>query len=238
MRTIARFAVRHRWYVIGGWVVFVLVAQLLAAAAGGATYKDVFTLPHTETQTVLDLLRAQGQSGQTGQVGTVVVSARTGTLSETAPPPRLLPTLRGLCSAGLHVASVSSPWAAFRCADGAPAPLPTPPGAANALRPAHNPLLSTDDKVGIVTVGWQANQNAVGNFAGVRDRVVALADAAVSYHFTGGAFDTLNAIEQKGIPPEAFGFLAALLILALVFRSLCRWSAPRPRSAPGSACSR
>jgi RND superfamily putative drug exporter len=219
MRTIARFAVRHRWYVIAAWVAFIIGAQALASAAGGATYKDVFTLPHTETQTVLDLLRANGQAGQTGQVGTIVVHARSGTLSPAEAPAGLLPALRGLCGAGVHVASVSSPWDAFRCAGGTAAPLPTPPGAANAPRPAHNPLLSSDNTVGIVTVGWQGNQNALGNFAGVHDRIAKLSNGAVGYEFTGGAFGNLAAAQQKGIPPEAFGFLAALLILALVFRS-------------------
>ncbi|MEO6886082.1 MAG: MMPL family transporter, partial [Jatrophihabitantaceae bacterium] len=80
MKTIARFAVEKRWWVVVGWIAFIIGAQALASAAGGATYKEVFTLPHTQTQTVLDLLKANGLSGQTGQVGTVVVRAKTGTL--------------------------------------------------------------------------------------------------------------------------------------------------------------
>ncbi len=73
MQTLARLAIQKRWYVIAGWIAFIIGAQLIAGAAGGAAYKDVFTLPHTETQKVLDLLRDNGQTGQTGQVGAVAV---------------------------------------------------------------------------------------------------------------------------------------------------------------------
>jgi RND superfamily putative drug exporter len=77
MQTLARFAARYRWYVVAGWIALIVGVQALASASGGSSYKDVFTLPHTETQTVLDLLRANDQGSQAGQVGTVVVHART-----------------------------------------------------------------------------------------------------------------------------------------------------------------
>ncbi|TAM92154.1 MAG: MMPL family transporter [Jatrophihabitans sp.] len=216
MRTIARFAVRHRWYVIAAWVALIIAAQALAAAAGGAAYKDVFTLPHTQTQTVLDLLRSHGQAGQTGQTGTIVVHARTGTLNPSQAPAGLVPALEGLCADGIHVATVTGPWGAFLCRDGVAVPVLPPAGEPI---PAHNPLLSTDDSVGIISVGWQGGENALQNFLGVHDRIAPLANASTEYEFTGGAFGNLAAQQQGGIPPEAFGFLAALIILALVFRS-------------------
>jgi RND superfamily putative drug exporter len=52
MQTLARFAVRRRWWVVGGWIVFIIAAQALLSGLGGANYKDDFKLPHTETQTV------------------------------------------------------------------------------------------------------------------------------------------------------------------------------------------
>ncbi len=214
MRTVARFAVEHRWWVIAGWIAFIIGAQALAGAAGGADYKDVFTLPHTQTQKVLDLLREDGQGGQTGQVGTVVVHAKSGTLDPQTPPDGLVPALQRLCTEGVHVSNIASPWGSWQCtANGAVA---TP---AKGATSGGNPLLSTDNTVGLVNISWQGDQNAIGNFTGVHDKLAPLSSATVQYEFTGNAFANLAAA-QKGIPPELFGFIAALLILAIVFRTV------------------
>ena len=53
MQTIARAAIRYRWRVIVGWLVFILGAQGITSALGGAQYRDEFSLPHTETNTVV-----------------------------------------------------------------------------------------------------------------------------------------------------------------------------------------
>ncbi|MDT4894576.1 MAG: hypothetical protein QOE97_3611 [Pseudonocardiales bacterium] len=209
MQTLARFAVHRRWFVIIGWIVFIVGAQFVASAAGGSTYKDVFTLPHTETQKVLDLLKANGQQSQTGQAGTVVVHARTGALDLTTPPAKLVPALQTLCGGGDHVATIASPWASIAC-DAA---------GTGASRPGVPSLLSSDRSTALVDIGWQGNQNALKNFTGVHDALRGLNDASTQYEFTGQAFENL-ASEQKGIPPELFGFIAALIILGLVFRTL------------------
>ncbi|HEV7205320.1 MAG TPA: MMPL family transporter [Jatrophihabitans sp.] len=213
MHALGRLAVRRRWWVVGAWIAFILGSQALAAAGGGADYHDVFTLPHTESQVVLDLLKANGLGSRAGQSGTVVAHARSGRLDPTAPPAGLAETARGVCRPAWHVAIISSPWGSFQCAGGVA--VAAPQGAAAT---AHNPLLSTDDRVGIVTVGWQYGQNSIDNFAGVHDAFARLGSASVAYEFTGQAFDQL-ATAPHGVPPELFGFLAALVILAVVFRT-------------------
>jgi putative drug exporter of the RND superfamily len=213
VQTLARFAVRHRWWVIGGWLAFIVLAQALAAGVGGATYKNVFTLPHTETQTVLDLLKASGEGGQAGQAGTMVVHAKSGTLRPTTPPPGLMAALRGVCDDGDHVAVMRSPWGTVSCAADGSA-ITTPP-----FDTGQTPLVSTDDKVGLVAITWQVNENDVGNFTGVYDSLKKLDSDAVQYEFTGTAFANL-AQRQQGVPPEVFGFIAALMVLALVFRTV------------------
>ena len=205
MQTIARFAVARRWWVIAGWLVLIVGAQLLAHAAGGSSYRDVFTLPHTESQTVLNLLRANGQGGQTGQSGTVVVHARTGTLSRSAAPAGLQPALVTVCG-GNHVAHVTSPWGSLDCAD------------RNESGPGVAQLFSNDATTALVNVQWQAQQNDANNFIGVYDQLKKLSTPAVQYEFTGGGFENL-ASRQSGLPPEALGGIAALIILALVFRT-------------------
>jgi RND superfamily putative drug exporter len=213
VKTLARFATRHRWYVIGGWLATIVVIQVLSTAAGGASYKDVFTLPHTETQTVLNLLKSHQQGGQAGPAATMVVYAKEGRLDPGRPPRSLLPALTKLCPAGLHIAVLRSPWGSVQCAADGSATL-TPP-----LATGHSPLLSTDDRVGLVAMTWQVNQNATDNFVGVHDALVKLRSSTVGYEFTGTAFSNL-ANTGKGIPPEILGFGAALLVLAIVFRTV------------------
>ncbi|HEY7008828.1 MAG TPA: MMPL family transporter, partial [Jatrophihabitantaceae bacterium] len=166
-----------------------------------------------QTQRVLDLLRSTGEGGQTGQTGTIVVHAKRGPLDPQRAPAGLTAALRSLCGRDLHVARIASPWGTWQCGPSGAVDVRTP------APPGHNPLLSTGNRVGLVTVAWQANQNAVSNFAGVRDTVRPLANSTIQYEFTGTAFGNL-ATEQKGIPPEIFGFIAALIILAIVFRTV------------------
>ncbi len=211
MQTVTRFVIRHRWWVIVAWVLFIVSMQGLASAAGGSAYKDVFTLPGTETQKVLDLLRANGQGGQTGQVGTVVIRAASGALDANRAPEGLQSTLQSLCGAGLHVASATSPWGVVDCA----APV-TPAGGAAASDPRTAGRLSADTRTALVTIAWEGNQNDVANFPGASDRLHPRATDTVRYEFTGDAFANLSA-KPTGVPPEVFGFLAALVILAVIF---------------------
>jgi RND superfamily putative drug exporter len=217
MRTIARFAVEKRWYVIALWVAFIVGSQALAAAAGGASYKDVFTLPHTQTQTVQNLLKSTGQAAQSGQAGSVVVHARTGTLDPSQAPAGLITKLDGLCAGGYHIASVVSPWNAFSCgANGSAVPVSTPALGGSAA--GHNPLISTDNKVAIINVAWQGSQNSIGNFTGVYDNVKKLDSATIQYEFTGPAFANLAGAASP--LPEIIGLTAALIILGFVFRAV------------------
>ncbi|MDP9117586.1 MAG: MMPL family transporter [Actinomycetota bacterium] len=203
MQKLARFAIHHRWYVVIAWLAVIVGTQALASAAGGATYKNVFTLPHTESQTVLNLLRSHGQSGATGQVGTIVVNARTGTLDSTRAPDGLVGTLTSTCSPDLHVATISAPWATVDCSH------PSVPAAGNPQ------LLSANHATALITVAWQGNQNSVGNFTGVQDKITKLDGASTHYEFTGDAF----ANQKQSAAPELLGFIVALLILGIVFRT-------------------
>jgi RND superfamily putative drug exporter len=212
MQTLARFAVAKRWYVIAAWIGFIIAVQALAGAVGGASYKDVFTLPHTETQKVLDLLKANGLQGQTGQTGIVVVHAHTGVLDPAAAPAGLDATLAQLCTAGRHVATVAAPWTSVTCSPTA--------GAAARVGPGRPGLVSAYRTTAIVNIGWEGNQNAQSNFSGVHDTIKKLATANTEYEFTGGAFQNLANRPGKLPLPELFGLVAALIILGLVFRTV------------------
>src|SRR3978361_1893503 len=113
MQALARFAVRRRWFVVAGWILFIVAAQALLAGLGGSDYKDDFKLPHTETQTVAQLLTASGLNSQNGASGTMVLHARSGTIADFNT--RVQPELQKLCSAGFGIASVTSPYGQIDC---------------------------------------------------------------------------------------------------------------------------
>src|ERR1700712_2608299 len=113
MQTLARVAVRRRWFVGAGWVLFIVAVQALLGSLGGSDYRDDFKLPHTETQTVARLLSEAGLDSQNGASGTMVLHARSGSIADYAG--RVQPALRKLCGGGYGIASANSPYGVVSC---------------------------------------------------------------------------------------------------------------------------
>src|SRR3954464_2917233 len=69
MRSLTRFAIQRRKTVIVGWILL-FIGVLAAAGAVGSDFRNVFSLPGTETQQVQDLLekRFPARAGESGQV--------------------------------------------------------------------------------------------------------------------------------------------------------------------------
>jgi RND superfamily putative drug exporter len=70
--TLARFCYRHRWWVLGAWVLLLVVLSGLNSAFGG-TFRDEFSLPGSDSQDAQDLLEAHGFNDRAGFGGMVVV---------------------------------------------------------------------------------------------------------------------------------------------------------------------
>jgi RND superfamily putative drug exporter len=113
MQKLARLAIQRRWLVIGAWLAFIVLAQGISGALGGANYKDTFSLPHTETASVAKVLKNAGLDSQNGATGTVVLKAKTGTLQSA--PAGLAPALDKLCTSGNQVSTIRTPWQAIDC---------------------------------------------------------------------------------------------------------------------------
>ncbi len=205
MRTIARFAIEKRWYVIAGWVAFVVLTQLITGSLGGATYRDTFKLPGTETDKVVHLLDKAGQSEQNGLSGQVVLHAKSGTLA--SPPAGVADTFAKVCSAGVGVVNVATPWNTVTCANGKAV---TGPGRPN--------LLDQDKTIAIANVTWKSDKYDQKQFDTVYDTVKKLRSDTLQVEFTGDPFQGQDQ-NQQGVPPVLLGFLAALIILAIVFRT-------------------
>jgi putative drug exporter of the RND superfamily len=223
LQALARFAIRRRWWVLGGWLVTVIAVQVIAGAMGGSAYRDTFSLPHTETATVANLLKGAGLADQNGATGTVVLKSNNGAF--TGAPDQLESTLKGLCSAGDHVALIVTPWQSIDCAD----PSTVGPGNPKLLNTARG------SDTALVAITWQNNHFEPASFKGVYDRVKTLRNQALEVEFTGDAF---NGIGQRGGADDSvlIGFLAALIILALVFRTVAATVLPLASAAVALIC--
>jgi RND superfamily putative drug exporter len=205
MKTIAQFAIRRRWWIIAGWIAFIILTQAFTGALGGASYKDTFSLPHTETDKVIHLLDNSGQSEQNGLSGQVVLKAKSGTLDSA--PAGLDQALAGLCADKLDVVGTTSPWQSVTCANGKAQPAAGQPT-----------LLSQDKSIAITNVTWKSAKYDQKLFDGVYDRLVKLRSDTLQVEFTGDAFQGQGQ-KQQGVPPFLLGFIAALVVLGIVFRT-------------------
>ncbi|HEY0169226.1 MAG TPA: MMPL family transporter [Jatrophihabitans sp.] len=209
MQALARFAVRRRWFVVAGWILFIVATQALLAGLGGSDYRDDFKLPGTETQTVSRLLSEAGLDSQNGATGVMVLHARSGAVADYAE--RVRPALRELCDGGFGIASAVSPYGIVSCGPSAS------PGATDSAVAAAQ--LSKDRSIGLVDLNWAEQQPTVAQISGVREALEPLGSADLQVEFTGNAFQALAA-ETSGVPPEVIGLVAALMILLLVFRTI------------------
>ncbi|MGI8665725.1 MAG: MMPL family transporter [Jatrophihabitans sp.] len=207
MQTLARFAIRRRWFVVAGWIVFIVAIQGLLSGLGGSSYKDDFKLPHTETDTVAKLLTSSGLNSENGASGTMVIHARSGTIADFEAT--VQPALQKLCTSNLGIASVSSPYGAISCAKAG--------GSGGAADSAA--LISSDKTIGLADINWTESQPTTSQITGVHDALKGLAAGPLQVEFTGNAF-TILAQPAGGVPPEVIGFLAALFILFIVFRTV------------------
>ena len=65
MRRLAAFSYTKRWYVLGGWIVLLVLLTVVSAIVAGK-YRTDFELPGSESQHALDLLKERGAADRTG----------------------------------------------------------------------------------------------------------------------------------------------------------------------------
>ena len=77
MRALARLCYAKRWFVLVAWIVFLVLLWGIASAAGGK-YRTDFELPGSESQDALDLLEERGAADRTGISTQIVFRAEQG----------------------------------------------------------------------------------------------------------------------------------------------------------------
>ena len=203
---------------IVGWLVVIVAAQGIAGALGGSAYHDTFSLPHTETASVAKLLKNAGLNDQNGISGTVVLKDSRGAF--TGAPPQLEPALAKLCTSGDFVALIATPWQSIDC------------GKNGALAAGDPALLNSShgSTTALVRITWVNGHYDQKLFTHVYDSLKTLRSGTLQVEFTGNAFAGIG--QGSGSGSSVFiGFLAALIILALVFRTVAATVLPLASAA-------
>ena len=218
MKTIARFAIDKRWYVIAGWIAFVALTQIITGGLGGSAYKDTFSLPGTETDKVVHLLDKAGHADQNGAIRPGLSCTRgQGHWRRSRPGPTALSP---------PCAQSTSEWSAWRphgetvtCADGR-----TVTGAGQPT------LLSADKTIAIADVTWKSANYDQKLFDGVYDQLSTLRSDALQVEFTGDhSRDTTS--RTAGCRRLCSASSRALVILAIVFRTVGATALPLASAA-------
>jgi len=196
----ARWCYRHRFWVVGAWVLLI-VGLGVATAAAGTAYSNSFSLPGTESTKALDLL-TEAYPGKSGDTDTIVWHVDRGSVTDPVVQQPVTAMLGAVADAP-SVAAVSSPY--------------TPQGAAQ---------LSADGRTAYATVTFDAQAQNL-NPADVQ-HVIDLAEATRSARLQvelGGP----AVLQVSQVPPsnsEAIGVLAAGLVLFIAFGSLFAMALP------------
>jgi putative drug exporter of the RND superfamily len=199
MPGIARWTMAHRRTVVVAWVIAAVGVFALASSVGKQVASS-FSLPGTDSQRAVDLLKSRFPA-RAGDTDEVVFHARVGTLGSAADRAQIESTL-GRIARLPHVTAVVSPFA---------------PG-------QH--AISRDGTIAFATVTFDKLANALSN--ATVDKVIATAESARSAGLQvelGG-----QAIEQAQQASLGFatvvGILAAIVILLISFGSFSAMGLP------------
>ncbi|ROT33037.1 MMPL family transporter [Micromonospora sp. HM5-17] len=193
---LARWSYRRRWWAVLLWVA-VLVTGTVAAQVAGSAYHNDFSLPGTDSQRALDVLRDRAPD-RTGATVDIVVQAPAGLVA-----PEVRPRVDGLLAEVRRlprVVEVGDPYA-----DPASVSRDGTTGYARVTLDAPAEELPAEDVRRLIDTAEAAGGD------GLRVAV-------------GG--DPVRGVQEGGGPSEGIGLLAALVVLVLLFGSLLAASLP------------
>jgi RND superfamily putative drug exporter len=199
MLTLTRWMTRHPWLVVCSWIV-IAAGVLVISQAVGRRDANNFSLPNTDSQRAVDLLRGSFPA-QAGDVDQIVFHARAGTLDQASARAAIVPMLQRVEQLP-HVSGVVSPYAA----------------GANAI--------SKDGTVGFATVSFDQRANELPKSA--IDRVIQTAETARSSTLQvelGG--QAIKQAQQAGLGfVTVVGIGAAIVVLLVSFGSFLAMGLP------------
>ena len=201
MLALARWSTTHRRYVLVGWVLLLVVVNVIAQSAG-TSYSNNFTLPNSDAQRASNLLERSFPT-QAGDRDTIVFKVTSGTVHAPAVRERMEAVFARVKTLP-HVTSVISPYS------GASA----------------GKTISASGKIAFATVVFNEKAGTLPKSA--PERVVKVAEAAAEPSLQvalGG--QAIEQTEQSGFGlSTAVGLLAAIVVLLLTFGSLLAMGLP------------
>lgn len=190
---LARGCVRHRRWVIVGWLLVLLTTVGLAAAIGGEKSND-FVIPGTESQAANDLL-AERFPSQAGSAATIVFAAADG----------------GSLATPEATAAIGETMAAMRAA----------PQVISAGDPVADQAFSPDGRIAFTEVRYPVVADEVTGEAVVALKAAAqpARDAGLAVEFSGEVI-TAHSTDEGGHTGELIGLGVAVVVLLFAFGSL------------------
>jgi RND superfamily putative drug exporter len=197
LERLGRWSARHWIVVLLAWLI-ALGGLHWAQNTVGGSYSDDYSLPGTQSQEGLNVLRAHDPKAG-GLSGTVVLHDPSAALTTVRPQiNRSVDALSGLP----HVLTAVNPL---------PPPGSTRPGTA----------LSADGRIAYITVRFDTNPTSLGHgyLTGVDDAVRPLRSAGVTVEY-GGPLGELARPKAADFASEAIGFGVAVIVLLAAFGSV------------------
>src|SRR5689334_17044035 len=197
---LARWSVAHRRIVFLTWVALLVGAGIVSSSIG-TRYATNFSLPGSESQRALDMLKRDFPA-QAGDSDQIVLHARGGKVTDPAVRARVAPVLEQI-SRLPHVTSVTSPFTA-----------------------AGAKGVSRDGTIAFATVTFDERSNELPK-AAIKN-VIAAGEPSRSdnlqVHFGGQA---IQQVQQPSLgPATSVGLVAAIVVLLITFGSLIAMGLP------------
>jgi RND superfamily putative drug exporter len=204
LKSFAHFCVRHRWFVLGAWVLLFILINVVSHSVGSA-YSNAFSLPNTNSAHAEALLE-KGFAAKSGDVDQIVFRSHGSTITshETA-----IQSMLAKVDKLPDVGSVTSPFCT-----GSFAKSETLNGTC-----LGSSQLAKDGTIAYAVVNFSKNANLLTNpeIQAVVTQASKASSSSLSVYFGGNAFGNLNS--PTGSPYEAFGLIATAIVLVLAFGS-------------------
>jgi RND superfamily putative drug exporter len=197
--------VRHRWIVLGAWVLLFILINVVARSEGSA-YSNVFSLPNTNSAHAESLLE-KGFTAQSGDVDQIVFHSLGGAVtSHESAIQSMLTKVEKLPEVG----SVTSPFCSGSFTTSETLSNGTCLGSSQA---------SKDGTIAYAVVHFSKIASALTNaqIQAVVTTASTIRSSSLSVQFGGDAFGNLNSPTSS--PYEVFGLIATAIVLVLAFGS-------------------
>ncbi|NUT21809.1 MAG: MMPL family transporter [Hamadaea sp.] len=194
MQTFAAWSVRHRWWVIGGWVLLVVALAVVSRAAGGAVQTNSFSFSGYDSQDARAVLEREFPR-TAGDVDRIVFRTDPGQVTDPAVRSRMQAVFAEVARLP-HVAAVTDPYA---------------PGGQSISGDGHTAYAS-------VTFDAEANDLPVEAISAVIDAAGAARADGLQVELGGQAIQRTESA-GPGLA-TAFGLGAAVLVLLVLFGSV------------------